>query len=115
MIDEKIIEMLCISSDRALDDRIKPRLRALVGRDDIKDELMGIIDDCVFAGLTSDLVISILHRLWQDEGGTIEELKKRNDLLREGELSEEMKKKFKWQMCPYRYQIQWQEEKDEEN
>lgn len=96
---EEAIDLLCGMSDRALDDKAKPRLKALKGRtdEDVKDELLGIIDDCVYAAWCSDFEIQVLHTLWLQAGGTEQELQERNALLRDKAKVEELRPRFKWQ------------------
>ena len=76
---DKILNTLCCMSDRQVDDKIKPKIRALIGRsnEDIKDDLLSIIDECVYGALTSDFEIRVLNIIWQQCGGTDEELKNR--------------------------------------
>lgn len=95
----EMIDHLCTGSDRMLDDCVKPRLQALKGRplEDVKDELLGIIDDCVYAALTSDFVVQVLHILWLNCGGSEQELQERNALLRDDSKIEELRPRFKWQ------------------
>ncbi len=74
-----LIDVLIQAPDRQLDDKLKPRLTALKNRPlpEIKDELLGIIDDCVFGSLTSGMVIRLLHNFWIHCGGTEKELQQR--------------------------------------
>ena len=102
MIPEKrdeMIDLLCQGSDRQIDDCVKPRLQALKGRanEDVKDELLGIIDDCVYAALTSDFTITAMNIMWENCGGTKQELQERNRLLDDDAMIEELRPRFKWQ------------------
>lgn len=77
---DEIFKMLCQLSDRQFDSSLKPRVLALVGRpnEDIKDELLQIIDDCINGALCSDFEIKVLNVVWLCCGGTDEELLNRN-------------------------------------
>ena len=94
---DSVIDLVCQGSDRQLDESVKPRLQALKDRDDIKDELLGIIDDCAYAGLASDFTMQTLHVLWLQVGGSEEELRERNKLLDNPAKIEELRPRFKWQ------------------
>lgn len=98
-----VIDQMCKLSDNALDAMIKPRLQALRGRPDIeiKDELLGIIDDCVAGSLTSDLMIYCLRKMWERCGGTKEEIIERNYLLKDENNINKLKLKYKWECADH--------------
>lgn len=55
-VRDEIFGTLCELSDRQCDPHVKDRLKTFIGRsnDDVKDELLGLIDDCVYAAWTSN-------------------------------------------------------------
>lgn len=91
---DKLFEILCGLSDRQFDDRAKERLRAMIGRpnEDIKDELLGLIDDIVLYAWSSDFEINALDFIWKKIGGTDEEL--RNPVRTRD--TPENRSKYKW-------------------
>ncbi len=93
---DEMIDALCQASDEQLDASVNPRLQSLKARanDDMKDELLGIIDDCCYASLTSDFTISLMRIIWMNCGGTEQELQERN---LNSEMIEELRPRFKWQ------------------
>lgn len=98
---DNTFDIICKISDQNVDPIIKNRLHAMVGRpnEDIKDELLGLIDDIVFSSLTSDFVIQCLSTVWESIGGSKKELAERNQQLQDSEKKEEFQKRFKWQAC----------------
>ena len=96
---DELLATLCKLSDQQFDDSLKPRLRAIMGRPnaEIKDELLGIIDDCTYCSLCSAFEIKALHYIWIGCGGTEQELAERNRSL---VATAEQQKKYKWQGIP---------------
>ncbi len=92
---DEMFGILCEMSDRQVDPKAKQRLRAFVGRtnEEIKDELLGLIDDIVHASWTSGFEIRCLHAMWCSIGGSDKELKERNANL---VINEETRAKYKW-------------------
>jgi hypothetical protein len=90
---DEIFDIICRLSEQVLDPVVIPRLQALKNRssEDIKDELLGIIDDIVFCAWSSDFIISVLHKVWISSGGKEEELTNRNT-----SPTPENKAKYKW-------------------
>lgn len=70
---DSLIDKLCEGSDRQLDDKVKSRLRELKGKPpkEIKDELIKLRDECVYASLCSDFVIQVFTVMIEqlDEAG----------------------------------------------
>jgi hypothetical protein len=96
---DKIFGILCSISDQQFDASAKRRLAAMIGRpnEDIKDELLGLVDDCVYYAWSGGFEIATLRFLWEDIGGSPEELAARNAALKEPARREELKNKYKWQ------------------
>lgn len=97
---DEMIGILCELSDKQFEPCAKERLKAIVGRTDneAKDELLGLIDDCVFCAWCSNFEIKIMNILWEMSGGTPEELAERNRLLQEASVPvlKEFEQRFKW-------------------
>ena len=76
---DEMFNMICQMSDQQVDENVKRRLQKLIGRPntDIKDELLGLIDDIAFYAWTSNFEIQALHVIWLNIGGSEEELSKR--------------------------------------
>lgn len=93
---DKVFETICAISDRNVDPAVKVRLREFIGREnaDIKDELLGLIDDIVFCAWTSDFELNVLHVVWLQIGGSEQEL-----LDRKPVDTPENQAKYKWQVC----------------
>lgn len=91
---DKMFDLIAGMSDRQVDPQAKTRLKALMGRpnEEIKWELLGLIDDIAFYAWTSGFEIRVLHTIWLNVGGTEEELKNRDV-----SMTEENKAKYKWQ------------------
>jgi hypothetical protein len=107
MADAKLIEVvardemfniLCQMSDRQVDQQVKDRLKTFMGRPnaEIKDELLGLIDDSVYCAWTSDFEIRVMDTIWMGIGGSDQELKERNAKLNDPSMKEEFKQRFKW-------------------
>lgn len=96
---DEMFNILSGMSDRQVDPAAKARLKTLIGRPnaEIKDELLGLIDDIVYCAWTSDFEIRVLETIWFNIGGSPEELAQRNAQL--DEKKEEFKNRFKWQAC----------------
>lgn len=77
---EEIFQTILSMSDQRVDPRLKRRLSALLGRpaSDVKDELLGLIDDTVMYGWAASLVIRAMDMAWRMCGGTSEELQGRS-------------------------------------
>ena len=62
-IPEELVDILCTGTDSQIDASLKPRLQALKHRTDdlVKDELRGIIGDCIAYDLCSGFVLSALQ------------------------------------------------------
>ena len=60
---DQLFNLICGGNDREVDPQVKDRLREFLGKanDEVKDPLLGLIDDCVFCSLTSDAVICCLN------------------------------------------------------
>ena len=104
---DELIEKLCKGSDRQIDDSLKPRLKALQGRpneEGVQCELLGIIDDCVYAALASGFTIKVLHVMLMNIGYTEGKLADRNKLL-STDLTENEKHvlqdRFKWEAAQH--------------
>lgn len=97
----RLIDHLCTGPDSQLDECIKPRLQALreLPFSEAKDQLLGIIDDCVYASLCSDFVILVLNIMWKTLGGTEIESLQRLILLKNRENLPQLRLKYKWQVC----------------
>jgi len=98
---DEMFGILCKMSDRQVDQAVKDRLQTFIGRtnEEIKDELLGLIDDSVFCAWTSDFEIRVMERIWFEIGGSKEELAERNGQLEDKSKLEEFKARFKWQAC----------------
>ena len=98
---DEMFDMLCSMSDRQVDPQVKARLKTLKGRpnEEIKDELLGLIDDIVYCAWTSDFEIKVLNAMWEQIGGSKEQLAERNAQLNDPAKKEEFKARFKWQAC----------------
>lgn len=76
-IPNKLIDMLCLGSDRQIDEELKPRLQALRGREDegVKAEVLQIIGDCINYSLCSGFVLTVLQKVIYVDmcGGNIDE------------------------------------------
>ena len=76
-IPDEFIDLLCQGSDNQIDACLKPRLQALKGRVDsgVKNEVHGIIADCVNGSLCSGFTLTILQTvMWtQMCGGKLED------------------------------------------
>lgn len=92
-------------SDRQVDPIVKNRLKSFLNRsnEDIKDELLGLIDDIVCCSWTSDFEISILNIIWMNIGGSKTELLKRNKQL--PLKMKEWQDKYKWQVAHFNVEI----------
>lgn len=91
---DKMFDILCQMSDRQVDPKAKERIKALMGRpnEEIKDELLGLIDDIVYCSWTSSFEIKVLETIWMGCGGTKEELHNRSVAD-----TPENRAKYKWQ------------------
>lgn len=102
---DEMFDILCRLSDRQCDPIVKKRIKTLMGRpnEEIKDELLGIIDDAVYSSLTSNFEIMAMNHIWQAIGGTAQELAARNALLDTEDPSErkELQERFKWQCAGF--------------
>ena len=100
---DKMIGILCSISDQQFDAAAKKRLSAMIGRpnEDIKDELLGLIDDCVYYSWSGGFEITTLRIIWEEIGGSPEELQARNRALNDPNKREELKTKYKWQRAEY--------------
>ena len=100
---DEIFGMICEMSHQQVEPVVKTRLKAMAGKsnEDIKDELLGLIDDIVFCSWTSGFEIKILDHVWHSIGGSQEELDSRNRTLSEDMKDKDKKKalqeKYKWQ------------------
>lgn len=96
--DEAFGQLLSMS-DRGVDEKAKIRIRTFLGRPnaEIKDELLGLIDDCVHAAWTSDFEIWAMNTIWENIGGSKEELQDRNRQLDDPSGKEKLRSRFKWQ------------------
>ncbi len=93
---DEIFGVLREMSDRQVDPAVKKRLLTLIGRpnEDIKDELLGLIDDIAYFSWTSDFEIGVMHTIWCNIGGSELELQERNRNLQD---TPENKAKYKWE------------------
>jgi len=68
---DKLIDVLCEGPDVQIDESVKQRLRTLKAQsnEDIIEQLLAIIDDCVYCSLTSDFTLRALHAMWLQCGG----------------------------------------------
>ena len=91
---DEMFNILCEMSDRQVDRKVKDRLKAFLGRpnEEIKDELLGLVDDIVFYSWTSDFEIKVLEQIWCGCGGSMQELHSRKV-----EDTPENRAKYKWQ------------------
>lgn len=113
---DEMFGILCKMSDRQVDPAVKARLQGFIGRpnEEVKDELLGLIDDTVYCSWTSNFEIQVMESIWFEIGGSPEELKERNAQLNkvstdldEQDITEEVyktrmeefKQRFKWQAC----------------
>lgn len=90
---DEAFDLIAGMSDRQVDPQVKTRLKAMMGQpnEEIKDELLGLIDDIAFYAWTSDFEIRVLHTIWLNVGGTEEELRNRDV-----SMTEDNKAKYKW-------------------
>lgn len=76
-IPNELIDTLCSGSDRQIDEELKPRLKALKGREDdgVKEEVLQIIGDCINYSLCSGFVLTVLQTVIYVDmcGGNIDE------------------------------------------
>lgn len=95
---DEMFNILCQLSDRQCDPHVKARLKTFIGRpnEEIKDELLGLIDDSVYCAWTSDFEIKVMDTIWMGIGGSDQELKERNAKLNDPAMKEEFKQRFKW-------------------
>ena len=100
---DRVLEIICSISVDALDNSINIRLKDLIGKSDaeIKDKLLGIIDDCAFASLATTVLITSLDHLWRSIGGTEEELVERNKQLDNLSSRKILKDRFCWQYVKF--------------
>lgn len=91
---DAIFNCLLSMSNSQIDEKAKRRIEKLLGRsnEDIKDELLGLIDDMVFFSLASNIVIISLDYVWKSCGGTKEELRTRSVAD-----TPENREKYKWE------------------
>ena len=95
---DEMFNILCQMSDRQVDKQVKCRLNTFMGRPnaEIKDELLGLIDDSVYCAWTSDFEIAVMNIIWMEIGGSEQELKERNFEMNNPKMKEEFKQRFKW-------------------
>ena len=95
---DEMFDMISGMSDRQVDPAVKTRLATLRGRAnaDIKDELLGLIDDIVYCSWTSDFEIMVLETIWFGVGGSKEELSERNAQMNDPATRKALKERFKW-------------------
>lgn len=102
---DKVFGIFCKLSDQQCDPVVKGRLQKMVGRPnvEIKDELLGIIDDAVYSSLTSGFEIAALRYIWDTIGGSAQELAERNQMLNTKDPAEqkELQRRFKWQCAGF--------------
>ena len=83
----KILTTLSTGPEGQLENSVRQRLRALAEQDNLKsDELLAILDDCVFFSLCTDICVSFMHAIWllmlEDEKTTpVEALRRRDNSL----------------------------------
>lgn len=73
--------LLIAMSDRQVDPIVKRRLTAMLGRPnaEIKNRLLGLMDDVAFGELTSNFELRVLDFIWRNAcGGTHTELTTRD-------------------------------------
>lgn len=89
---DHMFDLICQMSDRQVDPYVKRRLPPLKSKpnEEIKDELLGIIDAIIYCAFTSSFELTMLQIIWKDIGGTNQELEDRTKLP-----YEEVKKKYK--------------------
>tara|TARA_Y100000034_G_C6902535_1_gene417746 strand:+ start:2305 stop:2553 length:249 start_codon:yes stop_codon:yes gene_type:complete len=78
-------------------------LKGRPNNEEVQCELLGIIDDCVYAALTSDFTIKVLHTMLMSIGYTEELLKERNSSI-DGltdEQKQEYQDKYKWEAAQH--------------
>src|SRR4051812_45273731 len=94
---DETFELLCQISDQQVDAAVKRRLKAFRGRpnEEVKDELLGLIDDIVYCAWTSDFELKALYVIWLEIGGSEEELAERNRTLVHNEVNQA---KYKWEV-----------------
>ncbi len=70
---KELVDGLCKGSDRQIDASCKPRLQALLTTPmpARRIKLLEILDDCVYASLSSDFVVRVLNILYEDMGGNL--------------------------------------------
>jgi hypothetical protein len=92
-VRDDMLNVMCEMSDRQVDPKAKERMKLMLGRSnaDIKDELLGLLDDIAFYAWTSDFEIRVLERIWFGCGGTQEEIQ-----ARDTSMTAENKAKYKW-------------------
>lgn len=91
---DETFRTLCKISDQNCDQHVKRRLTAMIGRShtDIKDELLGLLDDAACYAWTSDFEMMVMDAVWRSIGGTEAELNSRNT-----EDTPENRAKYKWE------------------
>lgn len=96
---DEMFGMICKMSDMQVDEAVKVRLRHFMGKphDEIKDWLLGLIEDCRFASLTSSFEMQVLDTVWRCVGGTEEELENRRISV---PPTPEEKAKYQWMTQP---------------
>lgn len=104
MSEEKrdyFFRVLCELPDEQVHPKAKRRIESLIGRSDaeIKDELLGIVHDCICCGLASESETKTLAAIWEKIGGTAEELREINLRLENATAEEKaaIDQKLKWQ------------------
>lgn len=97
-IRDDLFFTICQMSHNSVDPQVKKRIEEMVGRsnEDVKDELLGLIDDIAYYALTTGVVQTSLDIIWKQIGGSDQELAERNALLDDESNVELLKPKYKW-------------------
>ena len=86
MIDKRdeMFEIMIQMSDRQVDPQVKTRLKTFIGKpnEEVKDQLIDLINDVVHYALTSDFEIKVMDIIWKEIGGTQEDLEKSHERKR---------------------------------
>lgn len=92
---DKTFELMLNISDAGFDALAKQRLKTFMGRpnEEIKDELLGLIDDIVYYAWSSSFELMVLDQVWKEIGGSQKELEERNKTNLD---TPENKLKYKW-------------------
>ena len=73
LVDDSI-DIICKMSNRQVDPSLIPKLKALKGRENIKEELLEtVIDPIINYSLASGFVLSVLQSLYEAMGGDIKD------------------------------------------